>query len=745
MKEDFNFSLEPGKKLNIKNYQMDEPVVSVVIPFYYDKEYIEQSVNSILNQTYPYYEILIIDDGTKDEEHLKKLEEIEKLDKRIKVFHKENEGLSATRDYGASKACNSSKYLMFIDSDDLVEPTFIECCYWTLETNKEASWTYTDSIGFDKKQYLWNKWFDSEKMKKENDLVSTVMIRKEDFEAVGGYGLREKAVNEDWNFWLKLMAKGKFPVHLSYYGIWYRRKETGELKKATENKQRALEIINETAKSIKEKVEAIQYPKYDYNYEIIPEKIDSIKIPKLVDDKKINILMIIPWMVVGGADKFNLDLIKGLDKDNYSITIISTLPNKNILRQEFEKYATVYDLTSFIDKKYWLSFVNYIIEKNNINLIFNTNSAFGYSILPYLKYKYNLPIIDYIHMEEWYYKNGGYARYSAGVSSVIDKTLTCNENTSNILNTHFNVPKEKIQTVYIGVDEKKYNPEKYNEDEILSEYNINKKGKYIISFICRISEQKRPFLLLEIIDKLKEKRKDILFLVVGNGSLLSQMKAKAKEKKLEQYIKFLDYIKETEKIYKISDITINCSIKEGVALTSYESLSMGVPVISSDVGGQKELINEEVGVIVPCNQKEQDINITKYSEEEINYYVKGIEKIFNNLEYYKKNSRKRIVDYFTIDKMIEKMSSIFENRVNNKKEEYSTNNLDIAKELITSNIVADRLDYEWNCMEYERIIYGKEYSKEGMNHRRELIKETLWRIPVWRGFIKCYHKIIGRG
>ena len=82
MKEDFNFSLEPGKKLNIKNYQMDKPVVSVIIPFYYDKEYIEQSVNSILNQTYPYYEILIIDDGTKDEEHLKKLEEIERLDKR---------------------------------------------------------------------------------------------------------------------------------------------------------------------------------------------------------------------------------------------------------------------------------------------------------------------------------------------------------------------------------------------------------------------------------------------------------------------------------------------------------------------------------------------------------------------------------------------------------------------------------------------------------------------------------------
>ena len=89
-------------------------VISVVIPFYNDKAYIEQSVNSVLNQTFPYYEILIIDDGSKDEESLKKLDEVAKQDERIKVFHKENEGLSATRDYGASKSQENAKYLMSV-------------------------------------------------------------------------------------------------------------------------------------------------------------------------------------------------------------------------------------------------------------------------------------------------------------------------------------------------------------------------------------------------------------------------------------------------------------------------------------------------------------------------------------------------------------------------------------------------------------------------------------------------------
>ena len=254
MDKEFNFSIEPGvEKYDDRDYNEKEPVISVIIPFYNGKKYIEQTVISVLNQTFPYYEILIIDDGSKDKESLEKLEEIQKLYKRIKVFHKENEGLAATRDFGASKSSSSCKYLMFLDDDDLIEPTFLECGYWTLETNKEASWAYSDSVGFGTQEYVWNKYFDSDKMKKVNELVSAALVRKSDFELVNGYELREKSINEDWNFWLKLLAKGKYPVHMSFYGQWYRRKETGELKKANDNKKRALEIINETASKIDRK------------------------------------------------------------------------------------------------------------------------------------------------------------------------------------------------------------------------------------------------------------------------------------------------------------------------------------------------------------------------------------------------------------------------------------------------------------------------------------------------------------
>lgn len=304
MKNDyFDYSLQPGMKLVQQNeYKRREPIISVIIPFYNDKKYIEQTINSVLNQTFPYYEIIIVDDGSKDEEGLKKLEEILKLDDRIMVYHKKNEGPSVARDFGASKSSKTSKYLIFLDSDDLIEPTYLECAYWTLETNKNASWAYTDSLGFEGNEYLWNKWFDSEKMKRENILVNTALIRKEHFFEVNGYAIKQKAVSEDWNLWLKMISKGYFPVRINFYGFWYRRKiNDGELNRSTKNKEENMQIIKETIKKTKKPVKAIQYPLQNYNWDIIEEKIEDIIIPELNENinRKINILMIIPWMTTG--------------------------------------------------------------------------------------------------------------------------------------------------------------------------------------------------------------------------------------------------------------------------------------------------------------------------------------------------------------------------------------------------------------------------------------------------------------
>lgn len=742
----FDFSKEPGKELNIIKYTTKtKPVVSIVTPFYNDKKYIRQSVYSILNQTYPNFELLIIDDGSQDKESLEELKKVEKLDDRIKVFHKENEGLAATRDYGATKVNKNSKYLLFIDSDDLLTPTFLETALWTLETNPEASWAYSDSIGFDEQQYLWNKWFNPNKMKKVNDLVNTALVRKEAYNDVGGYGIREKAVNEDWNYWLKLIGKERFPVRMSYYGLWYRRKPKKESELARsqskENHKKSMAIINETAKKIGKTKQAKQYPKFDYNWDRIVEKFDGIEVPKEEKNNKINLLFFIPWMTVGGADQFNLDFISGLDPKKFTITIISTEPQINKIRQACEDYATVYDLSTFLDCKYWLAFINYIIEKRNINIVMNSNSELGYNILPYIKARNpEIPMIDYIHMEEWYNRNGGYSRDSSSISSILDKTLTCNARSQKILQDHFERAPEDTETVYIGVDEKQYDPKKYDAKECKEKYDLPD-DKFIIGFVCRIANQKRPLLLVEIAKKLKEKRNDFIFLIAGDGDMLPDMKATVSSYGLNSNFKFIGEIKDTREFYMACDLTINCSIKEGLALTSYESLAMGIPVISADVGGQKELINEDVGVIVPCIQKEEEINNFKYSDEEIVPYVDGIIKIIDKLDSYKAKCRKRVLGDFTLDIMKKRMSNIIEEVCKNpdpKKIEAGkglSNNIPITIELYSRTLNTMKEKMLWLIEQYNNY-YGF-----NSRYKFQLFKERMWKHPIYRVFIRILQKL----
>lgn len=730
----FDYKLEPGKDVIKSEYENIDTVISVIIPFFNDGKYIRQTVNSVLNQTFPNYEILIIDDGSNDQASIEKLNDIQKMDSRINIYHKENEGLSATRDYGAKKTNEKSKYLLFLDSDDLIEPTFLECAYWTLETNKDASWAYSDSVGFGSIEYLWSKRFDCEKLKKQNDLIATCLIRKEAFESVNGYEIRKKAVNEDWNFWLKLIAKGKYPVHMSYYGMWYRRKKDGELARANNNKQKTQEIIEKTIKTINNKVEAIQYPRYTYNWEKIEDKVSTIKVSKKKNTNKTNILIIVPWLVTGGADKFVLELTNRINKDKYNIIILFTEPNINVLRQQIEQNATVYDLTTFLDQRYWLGFINYIIEKENINIIFNTNSLFGYEALPYLKERYpKISILDYVHMEEWYNRKGGYARDSSVMNNVIDKTLVCNENTKKVLVDHFQRNENDIRTVYIGVDEKEFAPNKYDKNELKKKYNIE--SKLVISYISRITSQKRPFLLLEIISRLKNINESFTFVVAGDGDLLQKMKYKAKKMKIEDKIIFLGNVKDTREIYSISDITINCSIKEGVALTSYESLAMGVPIISSDVGGQKELISNDVGIIVPCLQQETDINNFNYSDEEVKLYVDAIKRIIEKLDIYKEGCRKRIISNFTLDNMIHEMEKYFDEEAGKEKTYKCDTNTTHLKELVSLYFECNKYVYQNLCNNYHQQVYGTYYSAN-----IQLIREKLWENPLWRAFVKLIKK-----
>lgn len=93
--------------------------ITVIVPAYNVADYIEKCIESLMQQTMPFYEILVVDDGSSDGTGAicDRLAEKYSI---VKVFHQENKGASAARNYGIDRA--QGDYIMFVDADDVIEP-----------------------------------------------------------------------------------------------------------------------------------------------------------------------------------------------------------------------------------------------------------------------------------------------------------------------------------------------------------------------------------------------------------------------------------------------------------------------------------------------------------------------------------------------------------------------------------------------------------------------------------------------
>lgn len=116
----------------MKKVSKDYPLISVIVPVYKVEEYLDRCIESIINQTYENLEVILVDDGSPDN-CPKMCDEWAKKDKRIKVIHKKNGGLSDARNRGIEKA--NGKYISFVDSDDYINSDYISELYNAITTN----------------------------------------------------------------------------------------------------------------------------------------------------------------------------------------------------------------------------------------------------------------------------------------------------------------------------------------------------------------------------------------------------------------------------------------------------------------------------------------------------------------------------------------------------------------------------------------------------------------------------------
>ncbi|OGM26641.1 hypothetical protein A3D00_01095 [Candidatus Woesebacteria bacterium RIFCSPHIGHO2_02_FULL_38_9] len=194
--------------------------VSVIIPTYNRKEVLKKAVQSVLDQTFGNFELIIVDDGSTDgtEENLRGFLENHK---KLFYFKQENKGVSAARNLGISKS--SGEYLSFLDSDNTYHSKFLEVMTGVLDENNEMVMAYSSQNLFlvspDDERHLKviarkvrSVEYNPIKLLRTNYIdVNAVLIRKSILDEIGFFDESLKSL-EDWDLFVRMAIRHPFKI-----------------------------------------------------------------------------------------------------------------------------------------------------------------------------------------------------------------------------------------------------------------------------------------------------------------------------------------------------------------------------------------------------------------------------------------------------------------------------------------------------------------------------------------------------
>ena len=185
---------------------VDDPLVSIVIPCFEQGEWVRDAVTSVFEQTATSWEIVLVDDGSAEPATISTLDELGEWP-RIELVRQPNRGLSAARNAGV--AASRGRFVVPLDADDEIAPTFLEAMTDALSADPSAAYAHCLARLFGDVDSVWiprpeNPYW----LRLSNGVVGCVLLRREAFDAVGGYDESMRSGHEDWDMWVRLAAAG---------------------------------------------------------------------------------------------------------------------------------------------------------------------------------------------------------------------------------------------------------------------------------------------------------------------------------------------------------------------------------------------------------------------------------------------------------------------------------------------------------------------------------------------------------
>ena len=195
--------------------------VSIIVAIYNQADFLKDSVNSALAQTYKNTEIIIVNDGSLD--NTKEVaQDLNENNKNIRVYNLDkNRGVVFARNFGIKYA--EGEYILPLDGDDIIEPTYVEKAVQILDNNPDVGIVYSRARLFGAKNEYWDLPEPTlDNFVYTNCIFACALFKKSDFIRAGKYKEDFKTGYEDWDLWLSFLELGLKPYRIDEILFNYR-------------------------------------------------------------------------------------------------------------------------------------------------------------------------------------------------------------------------------------------------------------------------------------------------------------------------------------------------------------------------------------------------------------------------------------------------------------------------------------------------------------------------------------------
>ncbi|MGH7845185.1 MAG: glycosyltransferase [Candidatus Binatia bacterium] len=587
-----------------------QPQVTIVTPFFNTGAVFHETAVSVLQQSFQQWEWVIVNDASTDARALEMLHGYRENDPRIRVIDQAiNQGPSAARNTGFQSARGTC--VVQLDSDNLLEPTAIEKWFWFLESFPECSFVKGYSVGFDAQEYLWSEGFHSgPAFLERNQVDTTSMIRKSVHAAVGGYDETIREGLEDWEFWLHCASCGLWGGTVPEYLDWYRRRDDHSERWANWDKGERQAAFRSKLRARYGKLWQGPFPRIASRWHLPNEAVpDELPCENRLSKQKPRLLMVVPWLTAGGADKFNLDFLGQMKEGGWEVSLATTLQGDHSWLPEFSRLTPdVFALDHFLRLVDYPRFLRYLIASRQFDAVCIAHSELAYLLLPYLRaHAPRTAFIDFCHIEELPWKNGGYPRMAVQYQELLDLNIVSSAHLKDWMIERRADP-ARIRVSYTNVDTNQWSPNAELRATVRRELQLEDDVSVIL-YAARVCAQKQPKVFARTLLQLKADGYRFVAIVAGNGPDFDWLRGFAKSHELGRKILLLGTVasERIKGLMAAADVFFLPSQWEGIALTLYEAMASGLPVVAADVGGQRELVTPECGILVRTGAEQAEV------------------------------------------------------------------------------------------------------------------------------------------